>query len=166
MTPSPHHPSSAPESPYLTPYLYRCLSQRRRLMMGQIGSGRSLVDRRISRGVPPGEESPMLARDLFGPVAEQRVHDRNAEIERERRRDEMTSPAASATWQSTPPLTIREREAPRQVAVGRSDWHIVSITAVAYCYRFRRYRWTRIRAKHSKIQLSSGTARRFDICCN
>lgn len=67
----------------------------------------------------------MLARDLFGPVAEQRVHDRNAEIERERRRDEMTSPAASATWQSTPPLTIREREAPRQVAVGRSDWHIV-----------------------------------------
>ncbi len=65
----------------------------------------------------------MLARDLFGPAAEQRIHDRIAEIERERRGDGMTSPVASVTWQATRPLTIREREVLRQ-ATGRSKPNI------------------------------------------
>jgi DNA-binding NarL/FixJ family response regulator len=66
----------------------------------------------------------MLARDLFGPAADQRIHDRIAEIARERRGDEMTSPVASVTWQATRPLTIREREVLRQEATGRSNQHI------------------------------------------
>ena len=63
----------------------------------------------------------MLARDLFGPVAEQRDHDRTAEIARERQRDLATAPAASVTWQAIRPLTIGEREVLRQEAAGRSN---------------------------------------------
>ena len=66
----------------------------------------------------------MLARDLFGPVADQRVLDRITEIEHERRNDLAIAPAASVTWQSTRPLTIGEREVLRQVASERSDQHI------------------------------------------
>jgi DNA-binding CsgD family transcriptional regulator len=91
-------------------------------MMEEIGPSRSLVDRRTPYGGRPGEESPMLARDLFGPAAEQRVHDRMAEVERERQRDLATAPAASITWQSAPPRMPREREALPHVGVGRADW--------------------------------------------
>lgn len=62
----------------------------------------------------------MVARDLFGPAAEQRVHDRMAEIERERRNDLATAPLASVTWQSTPPRTLRERAIVPHVGAGRA----------------------------------------------
>ena len=64
----------------------------------------------------------MLARDLFGPAADQRCQDRMTEVQRERGIDEMLAPAASVTWQGTRPLTLREREVLYQAAIDQPGY--------------------------------------------
>lgn len=66
----------------------------------------------------------MVARDLFGPAAEQRVHDRMAEIQRERQIAESVALVASVTWQEARPLTLRDRNDMRQMAAEQFDWKI------------------------------------------
>jgi hypothetical protein len=66
----------------------------------------------------------MLARDLFGPAADQRCQDRITAVQRERGIDEMLAPAASVTWQGTRPLTLREREVLYQAAVDQPGFYL------------------------------------------